>query len=97
MCPLEVLMLQCRSILCLHLVNVLSLWCFYRNVNLMFIYFIMLFNCLLTMLFNVYLTMFFKGYFTILFNGYLMFIYLTMLLNGYFKILFNVYLFHSVI
>ena len=28
---LAVLLLQCRSILCLHLVNVLSLWCFYRE------------------------------------------------------------------
>ena len=30
-CLLVVLLLQCRSILCLHLVNVLSLWCFYRE------------------------------------------------------------------
>ena len=30
-CPLAVLLLQCRSNLCLHLVNVLSLWCFYRE------------------------------------------------------------------
>ncbi len=31
MCPLAVLMLQCRSNLCLHPVNVFSLWCFYRE------------------------------------------------------------------
>ena len=30
-CPFVVLLLQCRSILCLHPVNVLSLWCFYRE------------------------------------------------------------------
>ena len=30
MCPLAVLLLQCRSILCLH-PNILSLWCFYRE------------------------------------------------------------------
>ena len=30
-CLLVVLLLQCRSILCLHLVYVLSLWCFYRE------------------------------------------------------------------
>ena len=30
-CLLVVLLLQCQSILCLHLVNVLSLWCFYRE------------------------------------------------------------------
>ena len=30
-CLLAVLLLQCRSILCLHLVNVLTLWCFYRE------------------------------------------------------------------
>ena len=29
--PLVVLLLQCRSILCPHPVNVLSLWCFYRE------------------------------------------------------------------
>ena len=31
MCPLVALLLQCRSILCLHLVIVLLLWCFYRE------------------------------------------------------------------
>ena len=30
-CPLVVLLLQCRSILCLHLVIVLLLWCFYKE------------------------------------------------------------------
>ena len=30
-CPLVVLLLQCRSILCLHLVIELLLWCFYRE------------------------------------------------------------------
>ena len=30
-CPLVVLLIQCRSILCLHLVNAPSLWCFYRE------------------------------------------------------------------
>ena len=30
-CPIVLLLLQCRSILCLHPVNVLSLWCFYRE------------------------------------------------------------------
>ena len=32
--PLVVLLIQCRSILCLHLVNVLSLWCFNREALL---------------------------------------------------------------
>ena len=30
-CPLVVLLLQCRRIMCLHLVIVLLLWCFYRE------------------------------------------------------------------
>ena len=30
-CPIVVVLLQRRCILCLHLVNVLSLWCFYRE------------------------------------------------------------------
>ena len=30
-CPLVVVLIQCRSILCLHPVNVLSLWCFCRE------------------------------------------------------------------
>ena len=30
-CPLVVILLQCRSILCLHPGNVLSLWCFCRE------------------------------------------------------------------
>ena len=39
-CLLVVLQLQCRSILCLHLVNVLSLWCFYR-VSLLLLRFLL--------------------------------------------------------
>ena len=35
-CPLVVLLLKCQSILCLHPVNVLSLWCFYRESLLLF-------------------------------------------------------------
>ena len=34
-CPLVVLLLQCGSILCLHPVNVLSLWCFCRELLLL--------------------------------------------------------------
>ena len=35
-CPLVVHLLQCRSMLCRHPVNVLSLWCFYRESLLLY-------------------------------------------------------------
>ena len=37
-CPLVVLLLQCRSILCLHPVNVLSLLCFCRESLLLLLF-----------------------------------------------------------
>ena len=37
-CPFVVLLLQCQSNLCLHLVNVLSFWCFHRESLLLLQY-----------------------------------------------------------
>ena len=38
-CPLVVLLLQCRSILCLRPVNVLALWCFCKELLLLLRFF----------------------------------------------------------